>query len=70
MALQDITDKPLKFLLQVDLEGEYATIQSNRSGANYTPLDRLQLQGVKAIDLWTDGDLYPMDPISGSPPPF
>ena len=70
MALQDITNKSLKFRFQVDLEGEYATIRSNRSGANYTPLDQLRLQGVKAIDLWTDGDLYPMDPISGSPPPF
>ena len=28
------------------------------------------MQGAKAIDLWTDGNLSPSDPISCAPPPF
>ena len=33
-------------------------------------LHQLQMQGNKAIDLWTDGSLYPMDPHSSAPPSF
>ena len=28
------------------------------------------MQGLKAIDLWIDGNIYPLDPIFGAPPPF
>lgn len=28
------------------------------------------MQGAKAIDIWIDGNIYPLDPISGAPPPF
>jgi len=70
IALQDITNKQPKFRLQVDLEAEYATLRSNRTGTKNIAPHLLRLQGVKAIDLWTDGELYPMDPVSGSPPAF
>ena len=69
MALQDITNKPSKFRLQVELETEYATLRSRHVPRNIS-YDQLQMQGAKAIDLWIDGDTYPVDPISGAPPPF
>lgn len=28
------------------------------------------MQGCKALDLWTDGGMYPTDPILHQPPPF
>lgn len=69
MALQDITNKPSKIRLQVDLETEYATLRSRHVAPNIS-YDQLRMQGAKAIDLWIDGNLYPLDPISGAPPPF
>lgn len=69
MALQDITNKPSKYRLQVDLEIEYATLRSRHVAPNIS-YDQLRMQGAKAIDLWVDGNLYPPDPISGAPPPF
>ena len=69
MALQDITNKTSKFGLQVELEAKYATLKSRHVARNIS-YDQLRMQGAKAIDLWTDGNLYPEDPISGAPPPF
>lgn len=69
MALVDVTNKPPKFRLRVDLEAEYATLQSAHLLTNI-PHDQQRQQGVKAIDLWTDGALYPIDPLSGTPAPF
>ena len=61
MPLQDTTNKPSKFWLHVDLDEEYATLRSNQH-KECIPIDSLQLQGSKAIDIWTDGSLYPHDP--------
>ena len=70
MALQDITNKPSKFCLQVDLETKYATLHSSRHATPNIAYDQLWMQGAKAIDLWIDGNIYPLDPLSGAPPPF
>ena len=69
MALQNITNQLPKFRLHVDLEAEYATLRSMRMPLNISH-DQLRGQGSKAIDLWTNGTLYPLDPIFGAPPPF
>lgn len=71
MPLQEITNTLAKFRLHVDLDREYATLRSSRLSNNMpNALHQLRMQGCKAIDLWTDGSLYPMDPISGAPPTF
>ena len=71
MAHQDITNTTRKFCLHVDLEAAYATLRSSRVSQNAPlALHQLRMQGHKAIDLWTDGSLYPMDPLSGAPPMF
>ena len=71
MANQDITNTTRKFRLHVDLEAAYATLRSSRVSQNAPlALHQLRMQGHKANDLWTDGSLYPMDPLSGAPPMF
>lgn len=55
--------------MHVDLEAEYATLRSAHYTGNVSH-DYLRMQGLKAIDLWTDGNLYPFDPITGAAPPF
>lgn len=67
-ALQDITNKPSPFRLHVDLDSKYCTLRSKHTGN--VCFDTLRMQGSKAIDLWTDGKLYPLDPQSGMHPPF
>ena len=70
MALQDITNAPSKFRLHVDIDREYATLRSSRIAPNVERISHLRMQGCKALDLWTDGGMYPTDPISHQPPPF
>ena len=70
MALQDITNAPGKWRLHVDLEREYATLRSQRVAHGMDILPKLQMQGCKALDLWTYGALYPRDPFTEEPPPF
>ena len=71
MALQDITNRPSKFCLQLDLDTEYATLRSRvRHATPNIACDQLRMQGAKAIDLWVDGNIYPLDPLSAAPPPF
>ncbi|MCO5567205.1 hypothetical protein L7F22_020893 [Adiantum nelumboides] len=69
MTLRDITNKQSKFRLHVDLDGEYATLRSTQTDAQLST-QQLRMQGCKAIDLWTDGRLYPIDPLSSTHPPF
>ncbi|MCO5567203.1 hypothetical protein L7F22_020891 [Adiantum nelumboides] len=69
MALRDITNKQSKFRLHVDLDGEYATLRSTQRDAQLST-QQLRMQGCKAIDLWTDGRHYPIDPLSSTHPPF
>lgn len=69
MALRDITNKPHKFRLHVDLDPAYATLRSTQRDPHLS-LNHLRMQGCKAIDLWTDGSLYPIDPLSSTQPPF
>ena len=71
MPLEDISNKPPKFRLHVDLEQEYATLRSSRSNEETNvAAQTLRLQGRKCIDLWTDGCIYPFDPLTNAPPPF
>lgn len=70
MALQDITNAPAKFRLHVDLDREYATLRTCRIANTQAHLVQLRMQGSKALDLWTDGCLYPIDPLTNAPPSF
>ncbi|MCO5587359.1 hypothetical protein L7F22_041308 [Adiantum nelumboides] len=70
MALQDITNAPTKFRLHVDIDREYATLRSSRIAPTVEKISCLGMQGCKALDLWTDGGIYPRDPISRQPSPF
>lgn len=71
MPLEDISNRAPKFRLHVDLASEYATFRSLKpSGVNNVPLDTLRSQGRKCIDLWTNGFIYPIDPLTNAPPPF
>ena len=68
MPLQDITNTSKKFHLHVDLDPQYAKMHIVRV-TQIPPLawNQIQMQGHKAVDLWIDGSIYPMDPLSGSP---
>lgn len=71
MPLEDISNKPPKFRLHVDLERDYATLRSSRSNEETNvAVQTLRSQGRKCIDLWTDGSIYPIDPITNAPPNF
>lgn len=70
MALRDITNLPGKWRLHVDLEREYASLRSSRVAHGVDDLPRLRVQGCKALDLWTEGALYPRDPFTGKHPTF
>ena len=69
MALRDITNRPPKFCLHVDLKAEYATLRSGHHTGTVSH-DYLRMQGLKSIDLWTNGNIYPLDPTTGTTPPF
>lgn len=58
--------------LHIELEDEYEPIRKrNRvSVASPAAIQTMRLEGRKHLDLWTDGRLYPIDPLRGSTPPF
>ena len=70
MAFQDITNALKRFRLHVDIDKDYATLRSAK--VTFIPEVNVQLKmhGCKALDLWTDGALYPKDPFSQQSPPF
>ena len=37
---------------------------------NMDAINQLRFSGCKALDLWTDGNIYHLDPINGKQPPF
>ena len=74
MALQDISNISANYSLQVKLDLKYALVikrgvllerQSNRSSF---PVRKAV--GENHIDLWVNGTLYPVDPLTNSPPCF
>lgn len=69
MVLTDVTNVPRKYRLHIDLEPEYsalrAAIRVQVNGEQY-----LRSIGCKALNLWTDGNIYPLDPLTNAPPPF
>ena len=58
--------------LHVELDKEYEPIRKRIKNNNLSPNDMhiLRCQGKKHIDIWSDGRLYPNDPITNSTPPF
>ena len=53
-------------------EKDYEPAQKRGRNNNISSYDIqiLRFQGKKHIDIWCDGRLYPVDPISKSVPPF
>ena len=62
---------PKKFRIHADLEHSYSTLRSSGvTSPTVESLNQLRFSGSKALDLWTDGRTYPMDPRNGLHPPF
>ena len=65
-----------KYHLHIDLGMEYEPIQKRRrqnevlSTPSLSDKANMRLSGLKHIDLWCDGSLYPIDPQTISHPPF
>lgn len=58
--------------LHIELEDEYEPIRKRNRASEASPaaIQSLRLEGKKHLDLWTDGRLYPIDPMKRSTPPF
>ena len=58
--------------LHVELEKDYEHIYKRVKTNNISPneMQVLRYQGKKHIDIWSDGRLYPIDPIKNTTPPF
>ena len=56
--------------LHIELEDEYHPIRKRNkiSVVSLVALQTMRLEGRKHLDLWTDGRLYPIDPIKKAPP--
>ena len=68
LPLHDITNKPKRYRLNVDLEQEHASIRVGTS--NPYVADQLQAIGCKAINLWVEGHIYTSDHLTNTSPPF
>ena len=55
--------------LHVDLEKDYEP-KSKTSNISPNEMQVLRYQGKKHNDIWSDGRLYPVDPITNITPPF
>ena len=58
--------------LHIELEDEYQPILKRNKITEVSPaaIQTMRLEERKHLDLWTDGRLYPIDPIKKSTPPF
>lgn len=58
--------------LHIELEDEYQPIRKRNKISVVSPaaIQTMRLEERKHLDLWTDGRLYPIDPIKKSTPPF
>ena len=58
--------------LHIDLDKEYEPIRKRGRHNNISNYDMqiLRYQGKKHTDIWSDGKLYPIDPITKSVPLF
>ena len=58
--------------LHIELEKEYEPVRkrSKNSTVSLQDIQALRYQGKKHIDIWSDGRLYPVDPVSRTTPPF
>ena len=70
--MENINNKRDVYHLHCELDKEYEPLQKRgrRTYISSSDLQSLRLQGKKNIDLWTDGTLYPIDPMLGSAPAF
>ena len=60
-----------KYHVNLLLDAQYASTRSlgNRGSCENT-MHNLRAQGKRHIDLWVDGNLYPLDPATQKNPPF
>ncbi len=58
--------------LHLELEEEYAPLRKrNKSGFHSAAqMEGMRKDGRKHLDLWTDGTIYPCDPLTRATPPF
>lgn len=66
------THSSSKFHINIKLNPEYATTRSvnQRVLRDAEEANRLRMEGKKHIDLWIDGSIYPIDPLTGRYPAF
>lgn len=66
------TPSESKFHMNIKVDRQYATWrrENHKSLKDPTEANRLRMEGKKHIDLWVDGNLYPIDPSTGRCPPF
>lgn len=60
------------YYLHVDVQSEYEPLQK-RNKPYFLTNEEKELRrnnGERHLDLWTDGSMYPKDPITNAPPPF
>lgn len=74
MALRDISNTSASYSSQVKLDLKYAPVIKRgvlleRQG-NRLSFPARRAAGENHIDLWVDGTLYPIDPLTNSPPCF
>ena len=58
--------------LHIELDEDYGSVRKRNRKAETSSLtlERMRVEQKKHIDIWTDGRLYPVDPIRKSTPPF
>ena len=61
-----------KYTLHIDLPVEYSSFQSLTGKKNMLPEEMQQIynQAPKSLDIWCNGSIYPLDPLTNSSPPF
>lgn len=61
-----------KYHLHIDIEQEYEPLQKKNKSSTLTPSSKNELRshGYQNLDLWCDGRIYPMNPLTLSTPPF
>ena len=69
---EQIGGKRSLYNLHIELDKEYEPIckRGKASTISNSNMQVLRQQGKKHIDIWSDGSLYLVDPITKSTPPF
>ncbi len=58
--------------LHIDVHPNYGPLQKRNKATHlsYQQMEQRRIQGEHHLDLWTDGRLYPNNPVTNAPPPF